>query len=169
MLNILNYIEIIIFYSFYMFIAFACTNYIIKSLFFVQPMCKHYKIMAPDLSNDIRGRYPYILIALLPISIFIISTYIIGPYFFILILVIYIYYIYTLIKRYKNSDLLDYINEFSADLFDWEKIYDLHIDEHIKRKCFRVHNIDYENFERHYLEKLKYKQSELEKNIENKK
>lgn len=164
-MDILEYIFGILGYIFYMFIAFSLTNYIIRSLFFIKPMCNKYKIMASDLSNDISGRYPYIFISLLLIYFFGLFTYAINFYLFIIILIVYVYDVYFLINKYKKFNLLNYINEFSADLFDWEKIYCLNIDEDIKRKCFQIHFLNYDEFEEKYLEILKYKQTKIENKI----
>lgn len=168
MLTVLEYIIAIFAYLFYMFITFLCTNYIVRSLFFIKPICNKYKIMASDLSNDIRDRYPCFLISSLIICSFGLFTCEISFYLFIIIIIAYIYYIHFLIKKYQKYDLLNYIDEFSADLFDWEKIYNLYISEDIKRQCFKIHYLDYDEFEKNYLEKLKYKQSEIENKIRNK-
>lgn len=165
MLTIFEYIMYILTCLFYIYITFLCINYIVRSLFFIKPMCNKYKIMASDLSNDIKGRYPYILISLLTISSLLYITYAINFYLFIFLIFAYTCDIYFLIKKYQKFDLLHYINEFSEDLFDWEKIYNLYISEDIKKQCFQIHYLDYDEFEKHYLEKLKYKQSEIEKKM----
>lgn len=149
-------------YLFYGYICLVCLNYIMKSLFFIRPMASCYKIMAPDLSNDIRGRYPYILFSVGLILFFMKLTYYINIYLFIIFFCIYIIDIVFLFSKYDDFGLLEYINEFSADLFDWEKIYNLYVSEDLKRQCFKIHYLDYDEFEKQYLQKLINKQIQIQ-------
>ena len=139
--------EILIFilsYSFYFKIIMDSQNYIFRSFFFIKPMKKQYDIMIESINKDISSRFPYIFIAsLLIISFFVIiyNLNILLFYFSLIIFLIYSIYLYKIFAQYT---ILNYINEFSDNLFDWHKIYTLSsINEKTKIACFNIHNIDY--------------------------
>ena len=52
----------VIVFIFYTSIVLGMLKYINRSLFFIRPMTKKYKIMAPDLHNNIKNRYFIIFI-----------------------------------------------------------------------------------------------------------
>lgn len=136
------------------FIVIKSFDYILRSLFFIKPMMKKYKIMASDLSNDIKDRYWIMLLFSIPIVLVLFGTY--NTNLISFFITISILFIYGLIKYYKysNYSIINFVNEFSYDLFDWYKIYELKISEDIKKKCFLIHNIDYDNFKEDYINHL---------------
>lgn len=147
-------------------IVIPMTKYVISSIFFIRPMTKKYKIMASDLSNDIKNRYVYILFAIILTGFYFKIIYITSIIFFETILIIYVAISIYNFYQYKKYDILEYINYFSADLFDWDKIYTLNIPEDIKKCCFAIHNIDYETYGETYLSHLKVKQCSLQYDID---
>lgn len=129
-------------------------NYILKSIFFIIPMEKKYKIMSQDLSNGFEGRYVYILISTAIIIFYLILIFNLHNILFYIVtssLLLYIIYKY---KKYQKYNILNYVNEFSKDLFDWYKIYELNIDDQTKRNCFKIHNINYKDFKNKYIKHL---------------
>jgi len=142
----------VIVFIFYTSIVLGMLKYINRSLFFIRPMTKKYKIMAPDLHNNIKNRYfimfifNIIIFAILLFSFFLLS-----------------YYQHSIYKKY---DILEYINEFSDDLFDWRKIYDLNIPEDIKKSCFLIHNKNYEEFRKLYIYELNMEKDFITDKIE---
>lgn len=161
-MSIFEILFFIILYLFYLRIVIVCQNYILRSLWFIKPMKQKYQIMIND-SNNINGRFPYILIASIIILLFLYLLYKINMIIFIISLIIIVVYAIYLYQKFSKFTILNYINEFSADLFDWHKIYELlSINNETKINCFKIHNIDYNEFhEEHkiYLEKQirKYK------------
>ena len=150
-----------------LFILFKCIDYIFKSIFFIKPMTEKYKILSDDLNNNIKDRYLIIFVCIVVVSLLIIATYINNV--FLYIINISIIFIYGLIKylKYSKYTFLDYINEYSCDLFDWYKIFELNIDEITKVKCFEIHNIDYDDFRINYLNYLKNQKEHINNKINN--
>lgn len=149
------------------FIVLKPFDYILRSLFFIKPMMKKYKIMASDLSNDIKDRYWIMLLFSIPIVLVLFGTY--NTNLISFFITISILFIYGLIKYYKysNYSIINFVNEFSYDLFDWYKIYELKISEDIKKKCFLIHNIDYDNFKEDYINHLEIERDYINKLILN--
>lgn len=148
-------IYLIVFYIFCLSIMIMCLNYILRSIVFIKPYTEKYKIMAEDLENNIKGRYNLILFCFLIIFFLLYLSF--NNFIFLLInittLLICTIFLYI---RYSKYTMLDFINEFNYDLFNWHKIYTSSlIDEETKRKCFLIHCLDYDAFyEQHqrYLE-----------------
>lgn len=78
----------------------------------------------------------------------------INSYIPIIVCIIYVIFSILYFNKYIKFTILNYIDEFSADLFNWYKIYELHIDEEIKQACFAIHYIDYDAFKEQYYEYL---------------
>lgn len=151
-------------FIFYTLIILAMLNYINRNLFFIKPMSKKYKIMASDLNNDIKNRYLIIFIFCIIILLYFYILFKFNIVIFAILLFLFFIFLYYQYSNYKKYDILEYINEFSEDLFDWYKIYELNISEDIKRSCFLIHNKNYERFKKLYILKL-----ENDKQIINKK
>lgn len=155
-------------FIFYFVIINCMINYIISSLFFVKPMCNKYKIMAPDIPNDIKGRYKFIFFDIVVIGFYfyILSFFFESKLFLSILAVIHIIIGLYYFNKYRRWDILEYINYFSADLFDWDKIYILPIPKEIKERCFAIHYMDYEYYEQTYIEHLERKKRFLEYEIQ---
>lgn len=154
-MSILEILFFIILYLFYLRIVIACQNYILRSLCFIKPMKQKYQIMINN-SNNINGRFPYILIASIIVLSFLYLLYKLNTIIFMISLIIIVVYAIYLYQTFSKFTILNYINEFSADLFDWHKIYTLlSINEETKIACFNIHNIDYNDFYNEHTEYLK--------------
>ena len=139
----------IIIYIFYTIIIITMTNYIFLSLFFILPMKKKYKIMIDKIQKDnIKDRYGIILFSVVNILIYFFILLKINETIFLITLILYIllciYYKY----KYSKYDIIEYIDYFSKDLFNWDKIYTLNIDENTKRECFYIHYLDYDKYKK---------------------
>lgn len=146
--NLFFYIQCIVLYIFYLLISITLLNYIICSFYFILPMEKKYKIFVDDLYKPhFPSRYDLCIINAIFITFMLFLLYAINIWIFTItsFLLIIIFFISS--KQYKKCNILDYINHFSEDLFDWNKIYNLHIlDEETKKKCFAIHHINYDDF-----------------------
>ena len=155
-----------ILFIFYGLITIGCFNYIIKSLFFIRPIMKKYDIKSNDCENNIKGRYPLMAFCFFVIIFFIYCIKLFNNYLFFAVICIYLVLGIVLISKYKKFNILNYLNEFSEDLFDWDKIYVLNINKELKEKCFKIHNKDYNSYKETYLKHINTKKQilELEKN-----
>lgn len=129
-------------------------NYIMSRLYFLKPMKQKYNI---ELITEKESKLHSIIISLilifiisLLVSIYVALYFTNKQVFYIMILICVILIIYDF-KKYKKYDILEYINYYSADLFDWDKIYELNIDENLKRNCFAIHNINYDTYKDRYM------------------
>jgi len=143
----MEYIWIILLFIFYSLIIIAMTNYIFSSIFFILPMKKKYKILASDIQKDnIKDRYGIILFHIFTIVLYFFILLKLNATMFFIVLAIYallcLYYKY----KYNKYDIIEYVNYFSKDLFDWDKIYNLNIDENIKKQCFYIHYLNYDKY-----------------------
>lgn len=165
--NLFFYIQCIVLYIFYLLISITLLNYIICSFYFVLPMEKKYKILVDDLyKQHFPSRYDLCIISAIFITFMLFLLYALNRWIFVItsILLIIIFFISS--KQYKKCNILDYINHFSEDLFDWNKIYDLHsIDEETKKQCFAIHHINYDEFKSKHLMYLKSKMDDIESKI----
>lgn len=144
--KVINIIEILCCYVFYGIIIFFSLRYIFKSLCFINPINKKYNIMIGNPKTNIIGRY---LICLFNIIIITLLTYTSFLYINNLIyyeLVAYIIISLYFILKFRKYTIIDYVAEFSDDVLDWKRIYNLDIDEEIKKKCFAIHSISYTDF-----------------------
>lgn len=155
--------------TFYFFIIIILLKYIISSIFFIRPMDNKYDILCSDIKRGIKGRIPYMTLS---VSIIVLFFYLIYfglenkiPFWIFLLLFVLIAVLY--IRKYKKYDILEYIDNYSADLFDWDKIYILDIDENIKKQCFKIHNISYDEYKETYISHKKVKKILLESEIKN--
>ena len=160
-----SFLDLFIF-VFYFGIVNSMINYIISSLFFVKPMRDKYKIMASGLSNNIKDRYNYILFDILVICFYFYIIFFISKVF--LSVIVTIHFIITLyyFNKYRKWDIVEYVNYFSEDLFDWDKIYTLKIPEDVKRNCFAIHNKNYDDYKDIYIRHLEMKQYLLQSDID---
>lgn len=161
-LNLIDFIQYIAIYLFYGYLTLIFINYIIKSIIFIGPMKRQYKIMVSDISNDIKDRYWLFILFFIAIVFFMVILYKINIILFTITLAIYLLDILYLVGEYKKLNLLHFINEFSEDLFDWKKIYELPIDDTTKKQCFYIHHLDYDKFEEKYINELKVKLDKYE-------
>lgn len=147
-------------------INFFLIKDITSTLWFIKPMRKKYDIMASDVPKNISGKYLFLFFELVLIILNLIIIYFLNKFVWTITLIIHlilcIYYIY----KYKNYGILEYVDWYSADLFDWDKIYSLNIMRDIKKQCFKIHNIDYDNYKETYLNNLEFKKIVLEQKIE---
>ena len=146
---------------FFIIVTLPCFNYILKSLIFIKPLTEKYKIMAPDLSNNINGRFKFIFICLIIILyvLYLLKDNLIFFFIYIFILTLYGIYLYRL---YSHFTILNFIDEFSSDLFDWHKIYSSTlIDQETKIKCFQIHHLDYDEFLKKHLSYLKFQAHDI--------
>lgn len=126
-------------------------KYIAYQVCFIIPMKRKYDLLLPIRANTYNKIFTFIGILFLiayPISLIIFSNiYISLSYKLTIILpIVYISFgIYYTIK-YRKCGILEYINNYSSDLLDWNKIYDLKIDEDLKRRCFAIHNMNYDTY-----------------------
>ena len=140
-----NIFYVLIYFSLVLFFI-PCLNYIVRFTVFIIPYSKKYDIMADDLNKTNVSRY---IIILINFAILFFITYLGSIYnkiFPLIAVFIYTFLAIIYINKYKKYNIVNYINEFSEDLFNWYKIYDLDIPEELKRECFKIHNKDYENF-----------------------
>lgn len=145
--NLLFYILYIVLYVFYLSISIKLLNYIICSLYFILPMEKKYRVLTEDLYiQHFPSRYDLCIISAVFIIFMLFLLYSLNKLIFIITFFLLIVIFFISSKQYKKCNILDYIHHFSEDLFDWKKIYNLNIDEKIKKECFKIHNINYENF-----------------------
>lgn len=156
----------VIVFIFYTSIVLGMLKYINRSLFFIRPMTKKYKIMAPDLHNNIKNRYFLIFIFSIIILLYFYIMFIFNIIIFAILLFSFFLLSYYQHSIYKKYDILEYINEFSDDLFDWRKIYDLNIPEDIKKSCFLIHNKNYEEFRKLYIYELNMEKDFITDKIE---
>lgn len=146
---------------FFICVTLPCFNYILKSLIFIKPFTEKYKIMAKDLGNNIHGRFKFILICIMIIFYVLYSfkNNLIIFFLYTLVLIVYGIYLYRL---YSHFTILNFINEFSSDLFDWHKIYSSTlIDQETKIKCFQIHHLDYDEFLKKHLSYLKFQAHDI--------
>ena len=156
-------------YLFYilLFIVIVCmTKDIICTVCFIRPMRKKYDILVDDISKNINGKYMFLILEIILIFLYFRGIYFENIIFSIIILIVYAiitsYYIY----KHKKYDILNYIDTYSYDLFNWDKIYELRIDEDLKKQCFSIHNIEYEAYKETYLSNLQLKQNILKLQID---
>lgn len=141
----------------YFLITIALSYNMILNLLFVKPMRKKYNIMAPDISRNIS--LGVILIELIVIIIYFYFCYnLFNNLLFILSLIVNILLIFNYILKIKKYTILDYMKLYSTDLFDWDKIYSLNIEEHIKKEIFKLHYIDYNSYKDTYIKNLELKE-----------
>ena len=133
--------------------------YILSSLFFIIPISKKYKILADEVSSKNTSRYILCFIITLFIICCFYLLYKINCLSCIIFIGLFILETIALTQFYKKFTILDYINHYSADLFNWYKIYKLNIDNKVKEACFEIHNIDINYYKELYEE---YKDFELE-------
>lgn len=166
--NIFFYIQNIVLYIFCLSLLIGNLNYILCSFCFILPMKKKYKILTNDLCNNdyFPSRYDLCIVSAIFIVFMLSLLYVINIWLFILTLFVFFSVYLISHNKYKNYTILNYIDYYSADLFDWHKIYDLYIDENIKRQCFYIHNIDYDNFKDRHLSYLKAQKDLLEHDIQ---
>lgn len=144
--KIINIIEILFCYIFYGAIIFFSIRYIVKSLCFINPITKKYNIMTGNPKTNIIGRN---FICLFNFVVITLSTY--ASFLSINNLIYYELIAYIIISLYfilkfRKYTIVDYVAEFSEDVLDWNRIYNLDIDEEIKKKCFAIHSISYNDF-----------------------
>lgn len=142
----INIIEILFCYIFYGAIIFFSIRYILKSLCFINPITKKYNITNCNQKTTIIRRN---IICIFDFVIITLLTYI--SYLFNHNLIYYELIAYTgislyFIIKFKKCTVIDYVSEFSEDLFDWNKIYNLNIDEETKKMCFAIHSKPYTKF-----------------------
>lgn len=159
-MEISDLLKYIIFYLFWFFISTKTLKYVMYVLYFVLPMRKKYNILQDDIKSN-TGIYILTLLALSFNILFIILSYVVYIYLLIFLIPIYIFLIKKWKKLYSHYDLLEYINNYSSNLFNWKSIYNLNIDEKLKKECFAIHYINYEEFEKNYIQSLEY---EIENN-----
>lgn len=165
--NLFFYIQYIVLYIFYLLISVSLLNYIICSFYFILPMEKKFKIFTDDLyKTRFPTRYDLCIISTLFIIFMLFLLYVLNKWIFIITFFLLIVIFFISSRQYKKCNILDYINHFSEDLFDWNKIYNLHtIDEETKKQCFSIHHINYDEFKSKHLMYLKLKKSDIETEI----
>lgn len=167
--DLFYYVLSIILYFFYLSLSIKLLNYIISSIFFVLPMEKEYKILKDNLysANHFPSRYDLCLICTILIIFMLLLVKILSIWLFIFTLFIILITSFIFYNRYIKYNILNYINLYSEDLFDWHKIYDLDIiDETIKKECFAIHNINYEDFKFEHLMYLRIKRFDIQSKID---
>jgi hypothetical protein len=117
----------------------------IFKIFFIKPMRKKYDIMDSNL-KEIKYFYVLELIGVILSILYFVIIFLLNKTYFFTIITIYIVISIIYYFKIKRYNILKYINHYSEDLFDWHKIYNLNIDEEIKKQCFVIHNKNYDNF-----------------------
>lgn len=134
--------------TFYFGIVLRVFNYIIKSLFFIKPMGEKYDILCSEVANGIKGRIIYIILSFLIIWHFFYLIYfgLETKIPFLIYLTVFLLFGIICLIKYKKYDIIQYISQYSTELYDWNKVYKLNIDENIKEYCFALHKINYKLF-----------------------
>lgn len=168
-MNVIDFIgDIIVF----VFVIAPMTVFIFSSIFFIRPMKQKYKIMVYGISDSIYDRYGFIILFGIFIWLLFKDFYEEVEYnIFLTTIIVYVVFCMVCYFHYKKYDILEYIDSFSKDLFDWDSIYTLDMPEEIKKECFAIHSMSYENYSDTYMEHLEgkihllecLKQAELEK------
>ena len=153
---------VFIFYAISVLISFAITvlmaKDIIATVCFIKPMTQKYDIMTSDIPKKLKGKYIIIFFEIIVSIVYFYCIFIINKTVFSVLLIMYVLISLYYINKYSEFDILEYLRMYSLDLFDWDKIYKLNLDSEIKKQCFTIHNIDYENYIETYLNNLKTKQ-----------
>ena len=129
----------------YSIIPILTATHIISKIFFISPLRKEYDILDSNI-KDIKYFWFLELIGIILSILYFFIIFLFSKICFSILIIIYILICIIYYLKIKRYTILDYINYYSADLFDWKKIYNLDIDEDVKRKCFLIHNINYDNF-----------------------
>lgn len=153
---------IYLFYILFFIVVILMTKDAISSIYFIKPMRKKYDIMIPDIPRNIKSKYIFIFTEIILILFFFKETYEESIVLFASLITAYIIIYICYVSKYKKYDLLEYIDWYSSDLFDWDKIYTLNIDVELRKQCFKIHNIDYDSYKEIYLRNLELKQYLLE-------
>lgn len=157
----------IIFVLLFLFLINICLiKDVTSTLWFVKPMRRKYDIMASDVQRNISGKYLFLFFELVFIILNLIIIYSLNKILWAITLIIQLVMCIYYINKYKNYGILEYVNWYSADLFDWDKIYSLNIRPDVKKQCFKIHNMDYDNYKETYLNNLEFKKMVLEQKIE---
>ena len=167
--NLFFYLQNIVLYIFYLSISTRLLNYTMSSICFVFPMEKQYHVLSDNLHNTTHfpSRYDLCIVSLIFIIFMIMILKTLNIWLFIFTLFILLIIFLISYNKYKNYTILNYIDYYSADLFDWHKIYDLDIiDEQTKKKCFAIHNINYEDFKFEHLMYLRLKIFDIQSKID---
>lgn len=134
-------------------VSLVIINHIESRIFFIRRMRAKYDILISIKDNrglnekifNIGG-FAVLLLVLSPSILIYPIIYATNKIIFICMIVFTIIFIIYNIYKYNKYDILEYINYYSYDLFDWDKIYEMNIDENTKRECFLIHNLDYDNY-----------------------
>lgn len=137
---------------FWIIISLFIINHIESRIFFISRMKKKYDIIKP-LEKQKKDEKIFNIGGFIVWGLFLSPSLIIYPLMYIyskimciiMISIVLLFFFYYM-NKYKKYDILEYIDYYSADMFDWDKVYELNIDEDIKRKCFTIHNKIYDNY-----------------------
>ena len=164
----MDFIEAVLFLCISTLINIVIIKYIISRMCFIQPMKNKYAILIDIKTDKTRAIITKAIVGIVLICFLVYPLFLIlylyhnSKILLILSLTIALLFFLYFWNKYRKYEIFEYINYYSTDLLDWDKIYELEINDNIKRKCFEIHNINYDTYKDTYLKNLEIKKKVLD-------